>query len=58
VAFRTYSFVVSAFAGGAVVGALATRWFGVHASWVPAGLIGVTLVLFVLDQRRESATEG
>ena len=37
-AFRTYSFVIAAFAGGAVVGAFATRGLGVHASWVPAAL--------------------
>lgn len=62
-ALRTYSAVIGAFAGGAVIGAFTTRALGVHASWVPAALIGLTLVLFVLDQRSEagsgrSATRG
>lgn len=51
IAFRTYTFVIMAFAGGAVVGAFSTQALGVRASWVPALLIGMTLLLFLLDER-------
>ncbi|HEY5848655.1 MAG TPA: YoaK family protein [Microlunatus sp.] len=54
-AFRTYSLVITTFATGALVGAIATRGLGVHASWVPAALIAGTLLLFVLDDRAESS---
>lgn len=53
-AFRTYSLVIATFATGALLGAITTRWLGVHASWVPAALIAATLLLFVLDDRAES----
>lgn len=54
-AFRTYSLVIAAFATGALLGAVATRGLGVHASWVPAALIAGTLLLFVLDDRADAA---
>ncbi len=51
--FRIYTYVVSAFAGGAIGGAFVSRSLGVWASWVPAALIGVALLLFLLDDRAE-----
>lgn len=51
-AFRTYGLLTLFFAGGAVVGAYATRAMGIHAIWLPAGLLAVTLALFVIDERR------
>lgn len=54
--FRTYTFVISAFAGGAIVGAVASQALQERASWIPAVLIGVTLLLFVLDERPERST--
>ena len=52
VAFRTYSLLTLCFAGGALIGAFATRAMGVQAIWLPAALLAVTLVLFVVDERR------
>ena len=40
------------FAVGALIGAFATRAMGVQAIWLPAGLLAVTLVFFVIDERR------
>jgi len=40
------------FAGGALIGAFATRAWTVHAIWLPAGFLAVTLVLFIIDERR------
>lgn len=51
-AFATYGLLTLFFAGGAVVGAYATRTLGIQAIWLPAGLLAVTLVLFVIDERR------
>ena len=48
-----YAALIAAFAGGAIGGAFATRFWGLHAIWVPAGLLAVTLVLFVLDDREQ-----
>jgi uncharacterized membrane protein YoaK (UPF0700 family) len=50
-AVRVYSLVVLAFAGGAVVGAVATQWLDVRAAWVAGGVLALTLVLFVIDER-------
>jgi uncharacterized membrane protein YoaK (UPF0700 family) len=45
-----YASLIAAFAGGAIAGAFATRVWGLHAIWVPAGLLAVTLVLFIVDE--------
>jgi uncharacterized membrane protein YoaK (UPF0700 family) len=50
-AFMVYADVIGAFAAGAIAGAFTTRAWGLHAIWVPAGLLAVTLVLFVIDER-------
>jgi uncharacterized membrane protein YoaK (UPF0700 family) len=50
-AIRTYIALIGAFASGAVAGAFATRFWGLHAIWIPAGCLAVTLVLFVIDER-------
>ncbi len=52
-AFQVYLGVVGIFAGGAVIGAFATEAWGGHAAWVPAAFLAVTLVLFVVDERRD-----
>jgi uncharacterized membrane protein YoaK (UPF0700 family) len=50
--FRVYGALILTFAGGAVVGAIATRAWGVHAVWLPAVFLAVTLVLFIVDEDR------
>jgi uncharacterized membrane protein YoaK (UPF0700 family) len=50
-AVGTYAALIAAFAGGAIAGAFATRFWGVHAIWAPAACLAVTLVLFVIDER-------
>jgi uncharacterized membrane protein YoaK (UPF0700 family) len=55
-AFGIYAGLIGSFAGGAIAGAFATRALGPHAIWVPAGLLAVTLVLFVIDEREGRAT--
>lgn len=51
-AFGTYAALTVVFAGGALVGAFATRAWRVHAIWLPAAVLVVTLVLFVVDERK------
>ncbi|OZG28393.1 DUF1275 family protein [Williamsia sp. 1138] len=51
-AFSTYAKVAGTFAAGALIGAVATQLFDAHAVWLAAGLLAVTLVFFVVDQRR------
>ena len=51
-----YAGVIGAFAGGAVAGAFATRAWGLHAIWLPAGCLAVTLILFVIDEREGRET--
>ncbi len=46
-----YGTLILAFAVGAVIGAVASRAFGAHAIWLAAGIIAVTLILFVVDER-------
>ena len=53
-AFIVYAGVIGAFAAGAIAGASTTRAWGSHAIWVPAGLLAVTLILFVIDEREGS----
>jgi uncharacterized membrane protein YoaK (UPF0700 family) len=50
-AFRVYASLIGAFASGAIIGAVATREWGLHAIWIPAGWLAVTLVLLVIDAR-------
>lgn len=42
---------ILAFAGGALVGAAATDAWGVHAIWLPAGFLAVTLCLLIVEER-------
>ena len=46
-----YGTLIVAFAGGALVGAYATGAWGVHAIWLPAGFLALTLCLFLIRQR-------
>ncbi len=50
-AFGVYVALIAAFAVGAFAGAVASLAMGVHAIWLPAGLLAVTLCLFVIDER-------
>jgi uncharacterized membrane protein YoaK (UPF0700 family) len=50
-AFGVYGSLILAFAAGALAGAVASRAFGVHAIWLPAGFLAVTLCLFIIDER-------
>lgn len=45
-AFTVYAGLIGAFAAGA----FKTRAWGLHAIWVPAGLLAVTLILLVIDE--------
>jgi uncharacterized membrane protein YoaK (UPF0700 family) len=51
-AFGVYGALILAFASGALIGAIASRAWGVHAIWLPAGFLAVTLCLFIIDERR------
>ena len=46
-----YGALILAFACGALIGAIASRAWGVHAIWLPAGFLAVTLSLFIIDER-------
>lgn len=46
-----YGALIVAFAGGALIGAIASRAWGAHAIWLDAGILAVTLVLFIVDER-------
>lgn len=46
-----YGTLILAFAGGALIGAFTSRAWGVHAIWLAAGMLAVTLVLFIVDER-------
>jgi uncharacterized membrane protein YoaK (UPF0700 family) len=46
-----YGALIVAFAGGALIGAFASRAWGAHAIWLAAGILAVTLVLFIVDER-------
>ncbi|HKP43083.1 YoaK family protein [Mycobacterium sp.] len=50
-AFGVYGSLTLAFASGALIGAIASRAWGVHAIWLPAGFLAVTLCLFIIDER-------
>lgn len=51
-ASRIYAVLTVFFTIGAVIGAFATRALGIHAVWLPAGLLLVTLALFLVDEWR------
>lgn len=51
-AFGVYGALILAFASGALIGAIASRAWGVHAIWLPAGFLAVTLCLFIIDERQ------
>src|SRR5271168_4431486 len=53
-AFTVYASLIGAFAAGAIAGAFTTRALGLHAIWVPAGLLAFTLILFVIDEREST----
>ena len=46
-----YGALIVAFAGGALVGAFASRAWGPHAIWLAATVLAATLVLFIVDER-------
>jgi uncharacterized membrane protein YoaK (UPF0700 family) len=49
-AFGVYGALILAFASGALAGAIASRAWGVHAIWLPAGFLAITLCLFIIDE--------
>jgi uncharacterized membrane protein YoaK (UPF0700 family) len=51
-AFAVYGSLILAFASGAVIGAVASQAWGVHAIWLPAGFLAITLCLFIVEQDR------
>jgi uncharacterized membrane protein YoaK (UPF0700 family) len=51
-AFWIYAALILTFASGAVIGAFATRALHVHAIWLSAAFLAVTLGLFIVDERR------
>jgi uncharacterized membrane protein YoaK (UPF0700 family) len=50
-AFGVYGTLIVAFAVGAFAGALASDKWGIHAIWLPAGFLAITLCLFIVDER-------
>jgi uncharacterized membrane protein YoaK (UPF0700 family) len=50
-AFGVYGALIVTFASGALIGAFASRAWGEHAIWLPAGFVAVTLCLFIIDER-------
>jgi uncharacterized membrane protein YoaK (UPF0700 family) len=50
--FGVYGTLTVTFVVGAVIGAFATQVWGVHAMWLPAGFLALTLVLFMVDEAR------
>ena len=46
-----YGTLILAFAGGALVGAMASDTWGVRAIWLPAVFLAVTLGLFIIEER-------
>ena len=50
-AFAVYGSLILTFASGALIGAIASRAWGVHAIWLPAGFLAITLCLFIIDEQ-------
>jgi uncharacterized membrane protein YoaK (UPF0700 family) len=46
-----YGTLIVGFAGGALIGAFASRAWGAHAIWLAAGILAITLALFIVDER-------
>jgi uncharacterized membrane protein YoaK (UPF0700 family) len=46
-----YGTLIVGFAGGALIGAFASRAWGARAIWLAAGILAVTLALFIVDER-------
>ena len=46
-----YGALIAAFAIGALIGSVASLAWGVHAIWLPAGFLAITLCLFIVDER-------
>jgi uncharacterized membrane protein YoaK (UPF0700 family) len=46
-----YGTLILGFTGGALIGAFASREWGAHAIWLAAGILAITLVLFIVDER-------
>jgi len=46
-AFRMYAVLITGFTSGAVMGAFASRAWGVHGIWFPTALLLMTLVIFI-----------
>jgi uncharacterized membrane protein YoaK (UPF0700 family) len=46
-----YGTLIVGFTGGALIGAFASRAWGAHAIWLAAGILAVTLALFIVDER-------
>ncbi|TPG33658.1 YoaK family protein [Mycolicibacterium hodleri] len=51
IASGIYGALILAFAGGALIGAFASRAWSAHAIWLAAAILAVTLVLFIVDER-------
>ena len=49
-AFGVYGALISRVRLGALLGSFASVAWGVHAIWLPAGFLAVTLVLFIIDE--------
>jgi uncharacterized membrane protein YoaK (UPF0700 family) len=50
-AMVVYGTLIVAFASGALIGAFSTAAWSVHAIWLPAGFLAITLCLFLIEQR-------
>lgn len=46
-----YGTLIIGFTAGALVGAFATHAWGIHAIWLAAAILAITLVLFIVDDR-------
>jgi uncharacterized membrane protein YoaK (UPF0700 family) len=46
-----YGALILVFATGALLGSIASTAWGVHAIWLPAAFLAVTLCLFIIDER-------
>lgn len=46
-----YGALIVAFTVGAVTGSVASLAWGVHAIWLPAAFLAITLCLFIIDER-------
>lgn len=50
-----YSSLIGVFVLGALVGAMSSRLFGIHAIWIPAAMLVITLGMLLIDDRRASS---